>query len=566
MTEITLRPYQEEAIAAVDAAHAAGQQRVLMVLPTGTGKTITAEELAMQRGGRTLWTAHRDELIQQPVQSLRYVRPGAKYGVVKAERNEVHARDIVFASIQTIQKDQRLDSLTQAGSFDLVVIDEAHHSTAPSYRKVIQAVGCFDDNGPSLVGLTATPERTDQAALDEIFDAIAYQYHLGQAIADGYLVPPAFVAEKINVDLDKVGVRAGDFKPGELDVALMQAGVVKSVADAFEKHCTGRRTLIFVISVEQARLVSEEINRRGIPATWVCGETPIEIRRGAVRKFADGYYRALVNVMCYTEGFDDPGVESILVARPTKSKSLHVQMVGRGLRLHPGKTDCLMVDMVGVSKKHTLIQAPAIFGLAAEPGSPEERAAYDQIEGDDLKIDFWRQRLKTQVEGMTGGGRRRLNWLQAKQGVYALPCGSYGTIVLREVAEAMYAAEVVGRQDGPDIEPLANEPIPLELAQGIAEDYMRRVGELTLATTGARWRNQPATEKQLAALRKWGVDPPTGMTKGIASDIMTATLAAKIEPATVRQLAALERLGVPHGGNLSKREAGRLIGQARRSG
>lgn len=564
MTTLKPRPYQEEAIAAVDAAHAAGQQRVMMVLPTGTGKTFTAEELARRRGDRTLWIAHRDELIQQPAKSLRYIWPDAQHGIVKAELNQVGARDIVFASIQTIQSDKRLESLMRAGSFDLVVVDEAHHIFAKSYRKVIEVLGCMNVGGPNLLGLTATPERSDQGALDEVFDAIAYQYHLGQAISDGYLVPPAFVAEKINVNLDEVSIRGGDFAPGELNVALLQAGVVKSVTDALERHCTGRRTLIFMISVEQAKLTSEAINSRGMPAAWVCGETPIEIRRATVRKFAEGRYQTLVNVLCMSEGFDDPGIGAILVARPTKSKSLYVQMIGRGLRIHPGKTDCLMVDMVGVSKRHTLIQAPAIFGLAAAHDSPEERQAYDAIEGDDVKLDFWRKRLEAQVEGMTGGGRKRLNWLQAKPGVYALPCGGYGTIVLRQVEGDTYVAEVVGRKDGPDREPLANEPIPLELAQGIAEDYMRRVGDLVLSTTGARWRDQPATDKQLAGLQKWGVDPPAGMTKGLASDIMTATLAAKIEPATVRQLAALARMGVSHGAHLSKREAGRLIGEARR--
>jgi superfamily II DNA or RNA helicase len=560
---ITLRPYQEQAIAAVNKALQSGVQRTIMALPTGTGKTITGEVLAKRRGGRTLWTAHRDELIQQPVQALRAVNPDAIHGVVKAERNEVNARDIVFASIQTIQRDDRLGSLTRAGSFDLVVLDEAHHGTAPSYRKVLEAVGCFREDGPRLVGLTATPERADQQALDEVFETIAYQYHLAQAIADGYLVPPAFAYERIEVDFDDVGTRYGDFKPGELDVALMQAGIVKSIAGAVNTHCIGRRTLIFVISVEQAKRASEAINDLGIPAAWISGETQLETRRATLRRFAAGEYRALVNCAVLLEGYDDPGIDSIMVARPTKSKPLYVQMIGRGLRIHPGKTDCLIVDMVGVSKRHTLVQAPAIFGLAAEPGSPAERAAYEAMEGDEIKIDYWRQRLQTQVDGMKGRGRRALNWIRAKDGVYALPCGGYGTLVLREYSEGLYGAAVVGRQDGPDIEPLASEPVSLELAQGIAEDYVRRVGEMTLSSRGSRWRNQPATDKQIEALRKWKIDAPPGITKGLASDIMTATLAAKIEPATDRQLAALARLGVVHGGSLSKREAGRLIGEAR---
>jgi superfamily II DNA or RNA helicase len=550
---LPLRPYQT---AAIDAVNCSPDRRVIAALPTGTGKTIMGLALARGRGARTLWLAHRDELISQPAQALRHVWPEVRSGVVKAERNDPGAR-FVFASIQTASRDKRLAGLVDSGRFDLVVADEAHHATAPSWRAVLEAVGCFRPDGPTLLGLTATPERSDQIAMDQVFESIAYQYHLNQAIDDGYLVAPSFVSESIRVNLDEIGTRAGDFKPGQLNVALMNAGIVRSIAGAFERHCQGRRTIAFVLSVEQARLVSEALNERGIRATWISGETPEDLRRQRLARFRRGEFVAMINCMVLTEGFDDPGVDCIMMARPTQSKTLYIQAVGRGLRIHPGKTDCLIVDLVGVSNRHTLIQAPAIFGLDQPTVEPSEQAAGTA----ETVIDYWRQRLSAQVTGVDATGRRALHWLTAREGVYALPCGQYGTVVMRQEDE-LYRVEVVGRKGAADREPLASEPVALELAQGIAEDYTRRVGGLRFSDGGAGWRDQPATSKQLSALRKWKVDPPAGMTRGLASDILTATMAASkgYEPATQKQLAALHRLGVAHGDNLSKREAGRLLG------
>lgn len=555
---ITLRHYQEAAIQAViDSPH----RRNILALPTGCGKTILGLSLASKLGARTLWIAHRDELISQPAEDIGYVSPEAKWGIVKAERNEAFAENVVFASVQTIQNPARLEVVKRSGAFGLVVADECHHATAPSWKRVLEGMGCFTTGGPRVVGLTATPEREDQAGLDAVFQAIAYQYHLHTAIQEGYLVPPTFARHKIEVDLDKVGTRAGDFKKEALDLALLRAGIVRSIVDAYQAHAVGRRAIAFVISIEQAEKTAEEFTARGIAATMISGETPTEIRRQRLRDFAADKYRVMVNCMVLTEGFNDPGVDAILNARPTKSKSLYIQCTGRGLRLHPNKVDCLVVDLVGLSRRHTLIQAPAIFGL--EPEEREKRGPQAQ-RAEETEAEYWRRRLKSQLKGVAGMTRTRLNWLQARAGVFALPCGEFGTIVLRQDAE-LYTAEVVGRKGAPDREPLSAEPIPLELAQGIAEDYTRRVGAMkTITNKGGRWRSAPATPKQLAALKKWGVNPPEGVTKGLASDILTATMAASkgFEPATPKQLAALARLGVPHGDTVSKREAGRMLREA----
>jgi superfamily II DNA or RNA helicase len=556
------RPYQT---AAIEAVQASPHQRTIVTLPTGCGKTVMGLLLAKMLRARTLWIAHRDELITQPAETLPHVWPDAESGIVKAQQNQAFARDIVFASIQTIQNPVRLEVLRRTGGFDLVVADECHHATAPSWLRTLEGLGCFAEGGPRLVGLTATTERADQARLDKVFQGVAYQYHLHQAIQAGYLVPPTIATHKFKLDLSGVHTRGGDFRPEELDVALLRAGIIKAIGDAWQTHATGRRGIVFVISVKQAQDAAAELERRGVPATWISGELATPERRRRLADFRAGKYRAMVNCMVLTEGFDDPGVDCVLMARPTKSKPLYIQMGGRGLRLYPGKTDCLIIDMAGLSGRHTLVQAPAIFGLEDEA---EKRSRKKPGEGFEMSAEeYWRRRLKSQVEGVAGMARSSLNWLEAKAGVFALPCGEFGTVVLRHQWENLYLAEVVGREGAPGREPLAAEPVTLELAQGIAEDYTRRVGDMgrQYNSRQARWRSGPATSNQIEALKRWGVEIPPELTKGTASDILSAkkATAREYEPATPKQLRALKALGVKEIGLLTKGEATRAINVAK---
>ena len=554
---LTLRPYQSLAITA---SNESKWQRQLIVLSTGMGKTITGLALAKDMGGRCLWLAHREELISQPAKALEMIWPEATSGIVKAELNQ-YMRQVVFASIQSAQQDRRITQLV-AQNFGLVVVDEAHHALSPGYRSLLDSLGCFRAGGPRLVGLTATPERSDQGALDEVFEGIVFQVGLTTAIAGGYLVAPQVVERSIKIDLDAITVSRGDYSQRVLDVELLKAGIVEEIVSTYEEHCAAKRkSLIFVISVAQAEAVAEALQQRDHRVAAVSGETPAEERRKILRDLKSGALDCVVNCMVLTEGFDEPSVDCIILARPTQSKPLMIQMVGRGLRLFPGKTDCLVVDMVGASKRHTMVQAAVLFGLKPDPNAKPAKQSLDPIADPE---EFWRQRLMAQIKGVKGAPRSKLRWLPSAEGQagWLLPAGEFGTIRMLPVGEE-WTVDAVGCRSGPSTQQLSDRPVSMATAMAIAEDLVRRVGAVTLATaTASAWHADGATEKQIALLKRAGIDA-TALTKKTAGDLITQVMAkAHSEPATPKQLAYLRRSGMVRE-NLSKIEATRLIAKTR---
>ncbi|HEY8414253.1 MAG TPA: DEAD/DEAH box helicase [Thermaerobacter sp.] len=521
---LELRPYQREAIDAFWAAHREGMRRGIINLPTGTGKTITALSAARERGGRVLWLAHRDELIEQPLRAIRAVWPEADTGVVKAERDEPDAQ-VVFASVQTACRPQRLERLR---GFDLVVVDEAHHATAPSYIRVLKRVHCFADGGPPTLGLTATVERGDQKALGAVFERIVYQLQLLEAIRRGYLVDLRPIRVTLNVDLDAIRTVNGDFHQGELDEALLRAGVAEATAKAYIEHGEGRKAIVFTVSVDQARRTAEALQRRGVAAEWISGDLPVDERRAILHRLHTGETRVVCNCAVLTEGFDEPTVSCVVVARPTKSKTLYLQMIGRGTRLSPGKTDCLVIDVAGATERHTLIQAPALFGFP--PGADlEGKTVTEALQDESLlkalkvggdgsqELATLRSMLKPDWQQF----HKRVRWLKIDDSLYCLPAGEAGNLALIEVGQDQWVVELVPKERRKQRERLTPEPVWLELAQGVAEDYVRRAEAVGLIIASAAWRQRPASEKQLAALRKWGIEPRPGMTAGEASDELT---------------------------------------------
>jgi ATP-dependent helicase IRC3 len=546
---LTLRQYQELAI---EASLLSPLQRQLVVLATGCGKTITALARAKRKGGRLLWLAHTEELVLQPTKAAQLVWPEVSHGIVKAERNE-YMRHAVFASIQSAQQPRRIEQLA-AQQWDTVVCDEAHHGLSPGYRALFEAVGCYREGGPTLLGLTATPERSDAGALDEVFQGIVFQMGITSAIEGGYLVPPTVVERPIRVDLDGVNTSRGDFGAKQLDIALMQAGIVNEIAAAYEENCRDRKTLIFVVSVAQAEAVAEALRARGHAVAAVSGETDRDERRKLLRKLQSGELRCLVNCMVLTEGFDDPSVDCVMLARPTQSKPLMIQMVGRGLRLHPGKRDCLVIDLVGASQRNTLVQAAVLFGIRKDEREEARKGGgLDPISDPE---EYWRQRLLSQIKGVGGAPRSKLRWVPAANGNsqgWLLPAGEFGTVRMLQTfnggdgainADQCWIVDVVGVREGPSQQKLSDGPVSLDTAQALAEDYVRRVKAVTLARNDSRWRDDGATEAQVKALKRAQI-----------------TAKQQTEPATAAQKYALRQLGVAITPTLTKTEASRLIGQ-----
>ena len=342
-----LRPYQVEAVNAVKNSFLKGHHRVLMVLPTGCGKTVVFSEIArrtLEKGNRVLIIAHREELLDQARQKLWQVA-GLRADIERANLHASAQSSVIVASVQTLCREVRLNEFAP-DHFALIIIDEAHHALTPSYKKVIDY---FEKS--YVLGVTATPDRADKQKLSKVFEDLAYDYSIADAVNDGYLVRPVAQTVNLNIDLSKVRIKCGDYDVNSTAKALYK--VLDEIADAIKDVCaTRRKVVVFLPLVEISQNFAKCMQLRGIKAAEVNGES---INRAEIlADFAAEKYQVLCNSMLLTEGWDCPAVDCVVVLRPTKSRALYVQMIGRGMRLAPDKKDLLILDFMWLTGKHLL--------------------------------------------------------------------------------------------------------------------------------------------------------------------------------------------------------------------
>jgi DNA repair protein RadD len=346
-----LRPYQATALADVRAA-LRHHRRVLLVSPTGSGKTVLTARMiqgAQERGLRTWFIVHRRELLQQTCGALWGL--GVHHGAIAAGRPRT--RDLVqVASVQTLGR----RDLATLPAPDLIVVDEAHHATAATYRRVLDAY-------PEawVVGLTATPERTDGAGLGDLFDALVMGPTVGELIGAGYLSPYRLVAPPQTVDVGGVRTQRGDYARGELAAVVDRASIVGDAVAHYRRHVgsnpgppSARSCLVYCVNRAHARHVAEAYVQAGISAAYVAGDTPDAERAEAIAGFRRGSPAVLVSVDLFGEGLDVPGLAAVQLLRPTQSLSLHLQQIGRALRVEDGKPHATVLDHVGNTWRHGL--------------------------------------------------------------------------------------------------------------------------------------------------------------------------------------------------------------------
>lgn len=576
--KLELRDYQVDALDRTIVAETRGVRRQLGVAATGLGKTVMFAALAERRGTRALVLAHRDELVTQAASKIREVWPGVDVGIVKADQNDVRAH-VVVASVQTLARPARLaqlvapftDELTLLGKadpFGLVVVDEAHHAAADTYRAILDRLragvtgcellgtnhdherlatpeevdeGCelgiaFDDcpgsPGPLLLGVTATPDRGDGKGLDDLFDEIVWTYDILWGIRAGYLSDLRGKRVTVeNLDLSGVKVSRGDYEAGAAGRALEDAGAPETIVRAWLEHAAGRRTLVFTPTVELARLVAEEFIAAGVRAGFVHGGTPLDERRGILRAYSHGEIDVLANCAVLTEGYDEPRTDCIVMARPTKSRALYAQCVGRGTRKHPEKVDCLVLDVVGATAAHSLVTVPSLFGiehrglgdgseLASEAAHEweQEQVRLGRLRAEDVELFHQLRSSMAWVATHAEGAPRR----------YVLGLGKeQGAIVIAETTPGDDEAGWSVQHQRPDGNRTLLRDSTLELCQGTGEDVVRKLG-ISYLDAGAAWRKRPPTERQLEAARKWRL-PHRGdyQTAGELADALTAHIESK---------------------------------------
>ena len=365
MSRFTLRPYQQEAISRVIAARRAGIVRQLVCLPTGSGKTVIFAELARMAHKPVLVLAHRRELVQQARDKIARALGSTDEATVAVEQGQHHANAnarVVVASIRSLGEG-RLARLLQRFQFGLVVYDECHHATAEDNKRVLRSLGAFDSDWKgTLLGFTATTSRGDGVGLDTVFQRIVYQRTLFEMVDDGYLVPLRGYRIATAEDLHAVRAGAGDFVVDELAEAVDIDARNALVARSIQELARDRRTIAFCVTVNHARHLARALNAIGVACGIVYGNMTPQKRQQTLADFRAGKLAAVTNVGVLTEGFDDPGVSCIAMARPTRSAGLYAQCVGRGTRLAAGKTDCLVIDFVDLSAL-SLVTLPTLAGL-----------------------------------------------------------------------------------------------------------------------------------------------------------------------------------------------------------
>lgn len=506
--KIQLRPYQQEAETAVFEQWSGGVHRTLLVLPTGTGKTIVFAKIAEQcvrDGDRVLILAHRKELLDQAADKILEAT-GLRCAVERSEETSLDSwYRITVGSVQTLMRDTRLDQF-DPDYFSVIIVDEAHHCISNSYQKVLQH---FDD--AHVLGVTATPDRGDTRNLGQYFESLAYEYTLPQAIREGYLTPIRAVTIPLQIDMAQVGVQAGDFKAGEIDTALDP--YLFSIANEMMHYCRERKTVVFLPLIRTSQKFCEILNSIGFHAAEVNGNS--DDRTEILQDFESGKYNVLCNSMLLTEGWDCPSVDCIVVLRPTKVRSLYCQMVGRGTRLSPGKDHLLLLDFLWMTEKHELCHPASLICESEEVAQQMTKNMADQA-GVEMDIE--------EAEKMA----------------------SEDVVAQREEALAKQLAEMKRRKRK------LVDPLQFEMSIQ-AEDLSGYVPAFG-------WEMAPASDKQKKALEKFGILPDEIDNAGKASLILDRLQKRRLEGLTTpKQIRFLESRGFQHVGTWQFDDARKLI-------
>lgn len=589
---VELRPYQEEAIEATERYYAQGGTRPLWSVATGAGKTLMAAMLLERNlnGRRGLFLAHREELIDQAVRTI-----GSMTSLtVAAEQAGKRAGDaqVVVGCVPTLVGGggRRLRALDRR-DFGMVIVDECHRSTARTYLQALHHFGLAPDpdvftipdaedddeeqavttkrrkaaarsrrktidgfrpewDAPLLLGVTATPHRADRIGLEVAFDEVVFERGIRELIAEGWLCVVRGVRVESGTDLNRVHVRAGEFAEKELSDAVNSPERNALIVAAYHDHAPGRQAIVFAASVQHAQDLCEAFQGSGVRAAWASGATPTVQRQGIVAAYKRREVQVLLNCQLWTEGFDAPLTDCIVMARPTKSSGAYAQMLGRGTRIAPGKVDLVVIDIVDNYRKAGIVSANALFGLpprfrtgdslAEDAGRFEAQLTLLGVPAEELgEATDWQSvsRIASTIDPLRVAALdpvlaafARYTWHVVPWG-YALqvPAGSLGI-----VTDGLGHGHVRWQPKGARPTTLWNEMgADASMAVRWAERWLDGVdpsaGRLVDKQAAWRQRNDPPTEKQIKMARWLKVPVVEGMTKGQLSSLLDAAQARRQE-------------------------------------
>jgi superfamily II DNA or RNA helicase len=552
-----LRPYQLDALEAIKTKFEAGKRRLLVVMATGIGKTVVFSNLPqLIPNKRMLVLVHREELAQQAADKIKKWNPELSVAIEMGYLRDDNNSQIVVGSVPTLSRanSTRLQAL-KPEDFGIIVTDEAHHATADSYQTIYQYFGVLADTSHILhVGVTATPNRADGKGLAEVFSEVTYQMGILDAIKQGWLVNLRGYKITTDQSLDGVHTRAGDFATDELANAVNNAQRNELVVKHWLEKAQGRTTLVFCVDIAHAQAMAQTFKSYNISAEAVWGDDPK--RSEKLDELRNGKLVVICNCAVLTEGFDAWQISAIVMARPTKSQLLYVQCTGRGTRIPDGinnllearadntpiqKEDCILLDVVDATTKHSLITVPKLFGMSERMDMQgrtvttaldyfnkvqEEHPNADLKNAQDLlklrsyavSVDLFSFKWAEEILGAS-----KLQWHKSTDGHYMLYLKSGRLNVYEDLVQKWHVSGQLGEKINHVDEHNIND---LPEALRIAEEFVRLLcpEEMTLVRREARWHKDVASEAQIRLLRRFRIPIPEGLTKGAAQIALNKVL------------------------------------------
>lgn len=554
-----LRGYQVECIKTVVENVDKGVLRQLVVLPTGGGKTVTAAAIPKYvKPKRVLFLAHREELIDQAARTFASMWSGLRIGVEISDQTASSKAQIVVGSVPTLGRkgSSRLKNIfPDGGDRTLVITDECHHAYADTYRRVYEHFGLLDSENERHnmhIGITATPFRSDGKSLSEIFDEITYTKKMGDLILDGWLVDVKSYHVNTDTDLNGIKTIAGDYHLGQLSEAVNNPSRNQIAVDSYRNICDKKKAIVFCADIKHAVDMAKAFDANGIRVKAISSLTNQEERREIIEQFRKGDIEVITNCAVLTEGFDVTDIDSIIVARPTRSPVLYTQMIGRGMRTHEGKEYMYLIDMYDRVDKPSIhmdkvLNVPTMGDLGYREW--KELKAYLEATCNYTSPDVLVQALNptgkedllekittTDVvsilsEIYTVGvdsfllRQSKLTWTRISDGSYVIQSKGIGRIAIRHNAMGLW--ELWHKIPGEEWS---------KIHMGTSKDCFK-IGDKIVAEAkktkiylrNERWRDRPPTEGQHALISRLTRGAPTNgiETRGEASFIINSLLASK---------------------------------------
>jgi ATP-dependent helicase IRC3 len=533
---IKLRPYQQEALDSICQNYANGINKQLVVLPTGAGKTVIFSHLPLikQNCLPMLVLAHRSELLDQARNKIMASNPELTVEIEQAERKAGKV-DVVVASVATLGRNgtPRIEEYPK-DYFKSIVIDEAHHAAAPSYRRVV------DYFSPDfLLGVTATPQRSDSTRLIDVFQEIVYYKSIQDLIEDKWLCPLVGFRVKSNTDISQVQITNGDYAQGQLENIIDTPERNSHIVAAYRDLAPGKKAIVFASGVKHAEHLALSFRQASVETAVIIGTTPREEREEILAQFATGKISVIVNVGVLTEGFDEPSVQAIILAKPTRSALLYTQIVGRGTRLHESKEHCIIIDIADTTKGKKPIGLPTLLGLPPDfdlqgQSLTDVAKKYEELETfcpgeavrvlnpEDIDLAYTRINLfMPPPPNQFVQEFSKLVWAEIGEDEYHLGLSNDESMRIK--------CDTLGRWNVTVHDNHAKTTRLLGVVADIREAFARsdkwvqtnRSASMSLLDSSATWRSDSPTDPQKKVLKRIGIPLTSDMTKGMASQIIS---------------------------------------------